>query len=457
MIRTLDTPDTPLPRIAILGRVPYTTMVSGAGSGMSRFGDIVINRWRNDGTRDDFGQWCYLKDVRTGKTWSAGHQPVCAESLSYLVEMTVGKVTIRRRDGGFETVTEIVVVPETGAECRRVSVSNLSDTDAEVELTSYQEVVLASHVSDRGHRAFGNLFVQTEWLLGDGSILAMRRPRSKKNMPAWGGQTIAVRGAASGIITCETDRARFIGRGRAARNPVVMDNPGELSGTVGAVLDPVLALRTTVSVAAGGLAQVIFTTFVAADRDEATRLAARFHDYSNAEAAFELSDEEAERELGELNVTAAEAAMYQDLAGVLLYGSRAAGSVVADGRGEPGRADLLAMGIAGDHPIVLAALKSADDMSEVSKLLRLHRYWREKGIAADLVILCGDGNGVERMAIDVTALVTATGDSPLRDEEGGVFVRRRDLLSSREIAVLGATARLRMECGVQSLDELANV
>ena len=432
-------------------------MVSGAGSGMSKFGDIAINRWRNDGTRDDFGQWCYLKDVRSGMAWSAGHQPVCAESSSYRAELGVGRVTISRRDGGFETVTEIVVVPEAWAESRRVSVSNLSNTVAEVELTSYQEVVLASHVSDRGHRAFGNLFVQTEWLPGDGSILAMRRPRSKKNLPAWGGHTIAVRGAASGTITCETDRARFIGRGRAARNPVVMDDPGELSGTVGAVLDPVLALRTTVSIAAGGSAQVIFTTFVAEDRDEATRLAARFHDYSNAEEAFEVSHAEGERELGELNVTAAEAAIYQDLAGVLLCGSRAAGSVVVDGPGEPGRADLLAMGIAGDHPIVLATLKSADDMSEVSELLRLYRYWKEKGIAADLVILCGDGNGVERMAIDVTALVTATGDSALRDKEGEVFVRRRDLLSSREIAVLGATARLRLECGVQSLDELANV
>ncbi|MBA3340990.1 MAG: hypothetical protein H0T48_04075, partial [Gemmatimonadaceae bacterium] len=210
-VRTLDTANTPLSRIAILGRVPYTTMVSGAGSGVSRHGDIAISRWRNDGTRDDYGQWCYLRDVLTGRTWSAGHQPVCADASSYHVVMSNDCVAFHRRDGFVETLTEIVVVPGAAAEARRVVVSNLSDAKAEIELTSYQEVVLASDASDRGHRAFSNLFVQTEWLPESASILAMRRPRSAKDQPVWCGHTIATCSAGNGSISCESDRARFIG------------------------------------------------------------------------------------------------------------------------------------------------------------------------------------------------------------------------------------------------------
>jgi hypothetical protein len=41
-----------------------------------------------------------------------------------------------------------------------------------------------------------------------------------------------------GAVEWETDRARFIGRGRSFFNPIVLDGRA-LSGTTGAVLDPI--------------------------------------------------------------------------------------------------------------------------------------------------------------------------------------------------------------------------
>ena len=55
-VRELDTANTAQPRVALLGNVPYTMIVTNAGGGVSRFGDIAVNRWRNDSTRDDHGQ-----------------------------------------------------------------------------------------------------------------------------------------------------------------------------------------------------------------------------------------------------------------------------------------------------------------------------------------------------------------------------------------------------------------
>jgi len=167
-------------------------MVSAAGGGFTRLGDVAVNRWRNDSTADDFGQWCYVRDVATGTVWSAGHQPVCARADAYRAVLGNDCVTIFRRDGAFETVTTIVVDPEARTEARRVVVNNRSDNPVTVELTSYQEIVIAPHVSDRGHRAFSNLFVQTEWRAEQKSIIAMRRPRSAVDTPTWCGHTVAI-------------------------------------------------------------------------------------------------------------------------------------------------------------------------------------------------------------------------------------------------------------------------
>ena len=77
-VRQIDTADTPQPRVALLGHLPYTVMVTNCGGGYSRYEELAVTRWRADGTRDNTGQFCYVKDVTTGKVWSSAHQPVCA-------------------------------------------------------------------------------------------------------------------------------------------------------------------------------------------------------------------------------------------------------------------------------------------------------------------------------------------------------------------------------------------
>ena len=163
VVREIDTPDTAQPHVALLGRLPYTIMVTHAGGGYSRYGDLAVTRWRADGTTDHTGQFCYVKDVVSGHVWSAAHQPVCAEGEWYHAYLATDRVTFHRRDHGIETRTEIAVVPNDSAEVRRVTLINESDETRELELTSYGEVVLALPGADRQHPAFSNLFVETEW------------------------------------------------------------------------------------------------------------------------------------------------------------------------------------------------------------------------------------------------------------------------------------------------------
>jgi cyclic beta-1,2-glucan synthetase len=362
-------------------------------------------------------------------------------------------VTIARRDGDFETVTEIAVDAESLAESRRVTVTNLSDETATIELTSYQEIVLAPHVSDRGHRAFSNLFVQTEWSPESRSILAMRRPRSAVDTPAWGGHSLASHSMV-GSVSCETDRSRFIGRGRSARNPVAMDNPGDLSNNVGAVLDPVLALRVRLVIGAGESQQVIFTTFIAKDRDEAAIKARHYESLQTAAETFQKSANQSVALLSEMQIDAADAARYDDLAARLLYDIVPAIPARFDSdEKQPGRADLLSIGITGEWPILLATLDSRNDLSRVADVLALHRYWRAKGVACDLVILCDAA--VRDAESDLNSAIAA--ENERIDRPRGVFVRWRDALGPREIAILEAVARLRVDCKDGFSKEGANV
>ncbi|HZJ00478.1 MAG TPA: glucoamylase family protein [Gemmatimonadaceae bacterium] len=460
-VRELDTANTPQPRVSLLGNTPYTTIVSNAGSGGSRYNDMAINRWRNDGTRDDFGQWCYVRDVTTGRVWSAAHQPVCAEAEWYRVLFASDRVTFHRRDGDIDTTMEIAVAPGEAAEVRRVTILNNSTSPREIELTSYMEVVLASADSDRAHPAFGNLFVQTEWIPESTALLAMRRPRSATDKPSWCGHVMAVVDH-NPEVSCETDRARFIGRGRSARDPVAMDKPGSLSGSVGAVLDPIFALRARVTVPPGRSAEVTFTTFVAEDREQAAQKADLYHDTYSARRALDLSWAHAQAELRELGISPADAALYQELAGHLLYAHPGFKGLVAKGENNKlGQEALWGLGISGDWPILLATLESADGMPSVRQLLKVHHYWRMKGLVSDLVILNEHPHTyLQELNDELLATVMASSESGLLDRPGGVFIRRADVLKPEDIGLLHSVARIQVDCdglGLGNFLEFPNV
>ena len=82
----------------------------------------------------------------------------------------------------------------------------------------------------------------------------------------------------------ETDRMRFLGRGRTPANPAALEPGTTLSGTTGPVLDPVFSLRQRVRLAAGASA-----AFLATATDHRCQFCRTAHDQrANTRRAAEL-------------------------------------------------------------------------------------------------------------------------------------------------------------------------
>ncbi len=452
VVREVDLPDTPQPQVALLGHLPYTVMVSHCGAGYSRYDDLAVTRWRADGTLDATGQFCYVQDLTARRAWSAAHQPVCAPADWYRAYLATDRVTFHRADGDIETRTEISVVPADAAEVRRVTVTNNGDAPHDIQLTSYGEIVLARPDADRLHPAFGNLFIETEWHGWCTAITATRRPRSASEQPLWCAHVVDAGEERLGPVTHETDRARFVGRGRTTRDPVALDTPGALSGTTGAVLDPIFALRTRLRLAPGQSASVAFTTFVATTRERAFELADRYHDSYSAHRALDLAWTSTQVELRELKITPAEAAVFQELAGYLFYSNpslRAPQAELLRSRGS--QPVLWAAGVSGDWPILLATIDSPEGLPTLRRLFAAHRYWRRRGMMVDLVVLnTHPPSYLQDLQDKITETMFASSDSGIIDRPGGVFARRRDLLTPEVVRMLRATARVHVYCDGRS-------
>ena len=165
--------------------------MSNSGGGISRYGDLAINRWRNDGTRDDYGQWCYLRDVTTGRVWSAAHQPVCAEPSWYRVLFASDRVTFHRRDDDIETVMEIAVAPGEAAEVRKITRLNTSPSRARSSSRAIWKSCSPVRIPIARTRHSRTSSCKRNGLPGSAALLAMRRPRSATDKPNWCGHVVA--------------------------------------------------------------------------------------------------------------------------------------------------------------------------------------------------------------------------------------------------------------------------
>ncbi len=446
-LRRFESPHDITPRTHLLSNGRYTVMVTAAGSGFSRWGDLAITRWREDTTRDSWGSFIFLRDAETGDAWSAGFQPSGNEANAYEAVYAEDRAKIMQRHPSLSTTLEIVVSPGDDAELRRLTITNLEDRDREIDVTSYAEVVLAPQGADVAHPAFSNLFVETEFVPELETLLASRRPRSADERRVWLAHLIALEGESLEPLQYESDRARFLGRGRGIRTPLSVFDGKPLSNTAGIVLDPIVSLRRRVAITARGTADLVFTTLVAHSREEALAMAEKYRQRETFERESSLAWTLAQVKLHHLGITQDEAHLFQRLANRLLYVDptlRAAPQELANNhRARPG---LWAYGISGDLPIALVRIETDEERAIARQLLRAHEYWSRKGIAADLVILNAQGTsyapGLQEFLEDMVRAIPPVAGLEGHLEPGGVFVLRVDLVPQSDQTLLHAAARV---------------
>ena len=104
-------------------------------------------------------------------------------------------------------------------------------------MTSYAEVALNPRRADQAHPAFAKLFLETEYLRRRRALLCRRRPRARGPAAGLGPPRPGERGARRNV-EYETDRARFLGRGRSTANPAAMDRRAGTFGDRGTGAGP---------------------------------------------------------------------------------------------------------------------------------------------------------------------------------------------------------------------------
>jgi cyclic beta-1,2-glucan synthetase len=455
--------DAAMPQVHFLSNGRYSLLLTSAGSSYSQWQDTSLTRWRADTTLEEWGCWLYVKDEESGALWSATYQPTAVPPAYQEVLFHPHMVEFRRRDQDITLHMTVVVAVDDDVEIRRVVLTNDSNQPRRLTLTTYAEVVLASQATDERHPAFVKLFVESEYLPAQNMLLFRRRPRSAEEHPLYLAHQLLTEEGFSITHSHESDRARFLGRGRTSRAPAALapnqvkhmgsvdltNSPGlsgsaGLNGTTGATLDPILSLGQTVELPPHTSVQFALVTLAARSRQKAIEAADRYRRWSVIDRAFTHTRSRSEQELYQLGMNTQVLAQVQQLLSLLIYphrALRAGGEILAtNSKGQPG---LWAFGISGDYPILLVRLPEQEDMALLHELLLAHTYWRQRQLKIDLVILNQEDStyGQEMQGHIFRAVHRADSENWL-NRRGGIFILRQDQMSEADHILLHTAARV---------------
>ncbi|MBS1563964.1 MAG: cyclic beta 1-2 glucan synthetase, partial [Bacteroidetes bacterium] len=461
-MRIINTPNTPVPEVQLLSNGRYHVMITNSGAGYSRWKDLALTRWQEDGVADNTGIFCYLRDVEEGYYWSTAFHPTRSEGKNYEVVFSQGRAEFRRRDYDIETHTEIVVSPEDDMEMRRLHLVNRSRKRRTIEVTSYAEVVINSPMADAAHPAFSNLFVQTELVPGSKAILCTRRPRSAEEKNPWMFHLMITHGGQTQEITYETDRMKFTGRGNTLAQPAfakaAAGKPSLLSNTQGSVLDPIVSISHRIMLEPLEAVTVDMLYGIGATRESCIALVDKYQDKNLADRVLELAWTHSQVVLRQINATEGDAQLYGRLASSVIYTNpvlRADPEVLI--KNKRGQSGLWSHSISGDIPIVLVEIENASNIDLVRQMVQAHAFWRLKGLLSDLVIWNQDHGSYRQTLHNMLFGLTSPGvEADLTDRPGGIFIKSADQLSNEDRVLLQTVARVIISDKDGTLQEQVN-
>jgi len=448
--------DGAVPRVHLLGNGRYAVMLTSTGGGYSQWNGLALSRWRPDTTLDNWGSYLYIRDTRSGTVWSAAQQPVGSEFGTASARFSPDRGEFSRLALGIETLTEVCVSPRDDAEVRRITFINRSSRARTLEATSYVELALFPPRADAAHPAFSKLFVQTEYLPEAGALIAHRRPRSPHEEPVWSAHLLI---SPSSELEYETSRAKFLGRGRTTAQPEAME--GELSSTVGTVLDPIFSLRSRFTLSPRERIELTFVTLAASSREALLLLVEKFRQHDSVKDSFEMAWTNAQLELRFLAIAPAATLAFQELASHLIYpNARMRPSSARLGRNASSQEGLWAYGISGDLPILTLTLTDSRSLGLVREILLAHTFWRLRGLRVDLVILNQETPTYDQpFHHQLRRLVESHTVHTGIDTPGGVFLRdwhalpeahRTLLLSAAHVTLAGIRGSLAQQLALSS-------
>lgn len=289
---TITTPLTPRPWGNVISNGDYGMMVSQTGSGYSWRGNAGQNRITRsfqDLVKDNWGKYFYIRDLKRNTYWSAAYKPVMHPYQFFAVVHGIGYTKFIQQIEEIESELTVFVSAQDPVEVFQLKLTNLSQEERELDVTSYAEWLLGFAPDE--HREFHKLFIETTADLPASAVYARKclwgfaDDKGRHNNIDW--PYTAFMAVSEPLKSFDCDKETFIGMYHNDDKPQAMSD-SLLARRSGRFTDAIAALQVAVNLAPQASKTIVFTLGAAEDgKEEAGELIRRYTGVEQSAKALE--------------------------------------------------------------------------------------------------------------------------------------------------------------------------
>ncbi|RFF26841.1 MULTISPECIES: GH36-type glycosyl hydrolase domain-containing protein [unclassified Wenzhouxiangella] len=440
---TVNPLDTAAARYCLLSNGNFSTIVDACGGGGRWWQGIAVDRWQPDITTRRHGARVYVAEPEQDRLFALAANPASRDEADETqVVQAPHRVEFRRRRHSLLCRLDVAIAGQHDVEARRLVINNESGTPRRLVIASFAELAMAPARDFERHPAFARLFVESECLPADRTLVFRRRPRSDEEMSLYVGHALIPPAGVAARFGWETDRARFIGRAGSLQRPAGLSNGLEsLSGSAGAVINPSSTTAVEVTIEAYGRVEIGLLTATARSREELLGAMSHYRSPSRINWLFEQARMQSALELHHLQMPPGEVQFAMRLMSAMLEPQ-------PEWRWKGERPDeavqslLWSRGVSGDWPIIAGLVNNRGDLEQIERLVRAHTLISGRQLRSDLLLIDEMAGGYEQTGRDrLQELVESVRSRTQRVLLGQVTViPGRELSADQRRALLAAAS-----------------
>ena len=444
-----------LPEVSVLSNKKYMLLMNDRGNSFSRYRTLQLNRYRKV-TEQDYGIFMFIKNLKNNHIWSNTFAPMNVNPDKYEVVFSADKIKYIRKDQDITTTTEIVVSNSHHAEIRKITFKNEGDVDKKLELTTYTEPILSDNMDDVSHKVFNNLFVSTEYDKDTNSLIAKRKGRGESNVNSYMFTRLYIPDEDT-VVSYETERARFIGRNHNLNDAVALNS--ELSNYAGENLDPVMSLRSNITIEANNRKSVYLIVGFGRSREQIKDIINAYDNVEKIKKAYRMANLMNVVNVKNMNLTGKEMRTFNIMLNYLYQTTKISVSEERNDllrKNALGQTGLWKFGVSGDRPIILVEISDISDLGFIYEILKAFEYYKNSSVFVDIVIVNNENEEYSKVinkVIEEEKYRMYTINS-FYHTPGGIYVIDSSDITSEEKRLLDIVPRIRFNITErQSLEE----
>jgi len=382
------------PQYCLLSNGHYSLNVDSDGNAGASWNGIMLTRRTVDRSQPAAADQFLIKDLDSGEMLSLHPAKTDQDPNQAATSFGPHRVDIQRRRSGLMIHVQLAIASQHDVEARKLILTNEEDRPRRIMVISQAAVAMAARDEFERHPAFSRLFIETECLPEERTLLFRRRPRSSTEKPLYLAHALVLPADSQAEFGWDTQRSGFQGRSRTVTQAAAsLNGVAELGGHAGAVADPAIVAGIEVTIPAYGRVEMATLTGTGRSRRQLLAALRAYQSLSRVDWLFEQAYMQSSQELHILRIQPQEVPEYMRMYTAMLVPESGWRQLDGEMPPLPLQLALFSRGISGDWPICLARVGEQHEPDRIERLLMAHTFLAGRQWTSDLVFIDESAGG----------------------------------------------------------------